>query len=171
MAMADNTDFILSANFHGGTALVNYPWDNAYVSQYEHADGDWFEFVGVEYATNAQNNSPAGYMTVDEDAGTFPSPGVTHGAEWYRVYGGRQDFMNYYHNCKEITIELSDVKKIAASLLDDHWLYNKEALIDYLIQGTYGFRGLVKDATTNLPIEATVTLVDHDALGSNIRPN
>ena len=61
--------------------------------------------MGVEYATNAQNNSPAGYMTVDEDAATYPSPGVTHGAEWYRVYGGRQDYMNYYHGDKELTLE------------------------------------------------------------------
>ncbi|MFI1770099.1 carboxypeptidase regulatory-like domain-containing protein, partial [Thalassobellus citreus] len=33
--------------------------------------------------------------------------------------------------------------------------------------GTYGFRGIVKDANTNTPIQATVTLVGHDAYGSH----
>ncbi|MCB0470153.1 MAG: hypothetical protein KDC51_06135, partial [Flavobacteriaceae bacterium] len=68
-------------------------------------------------------------------------PGVTEGADWYQVYGGRQDFMNYYHQCKEVTIELSNTKTPPASQLDDHWDYTREALIEYLIQGTYGFRG------------------------------
>ncbi|WP_345190909.1 M14 family zinc carboxypeptidase, partial [Algibacter agarivorans] len=171
MALADANHFVLSANFHGGTELVNYPFDNAYVSQYTHPDGDWFEFTGVEYATHAQNDSDAlgdnTYMTADDDSNVYPSPGVTHGAEWYRVYGGRQDFMNFYHQCKEVTIELSDTKILPESQLVNYWLYNRDALLDYLTQGTYGFRGIVKDANTNTPIETTVTLVGHDAYGSH----
>ncbi|WOD45088.1 immunoglobulin-like domain-containing protein [Hwangdonia lutea] len=170
MALADANHFVISANFHGGTELVNYPFDNAYSSQYTHPDGDWFEFTGVEYATHAQNDSDAlgdtTYMTVDEDSNVYPSPGVTHGAEWYRVYGGRQDYMNFYHQCKEITVELSDTKILPESQLVNYWLYNRDALLDYLTQGTYGFRGTVKDANTNNPIEATVTIVGHDAYGS-----
>ncbi|PIA79077.1 hypothetical protein BFR04_06020 [Gaetbulibacter sp. 4G1] len=171
MALADANHFVISANFHGGTELFNYPFDNAYVSQYTHPDGDWFEFTGVEYATHAQNDSDAlgdtTYMTADDDSNVYPSPGVTHGAEWYRVFGGRQDYMNVYQQCKEVTIELSDTKLLPESQLVNYWLYNRDALLDYLTQGTYGFRGIVKDASTNTPIEATVTLVGHDAFGSN----
>ncbi|MFD1615916.1 M14 family zinc carboxypeptidase, partial [Gelatiniphilus marinus] len=171
MALADANHFVISANFHGGTELVNYPFDNAYSSQYTHPDGNWFEFTGVEYATNAQNDSDAlgdtTYMTIDEDSNVYPSLGVTHGAEWYRVYGGRQDFMNFYHQCREITVELSDTKILPESQLVNYWLYNRDALLDYLTQGTYGFRGTVKDANTNTPIEATVTIVGHDAYGSH----
>ena len=162
MTLADNNHFVLSANFHGGTEVVNYPWDNTYT---RHPDDDWFFFISKEYAVNCQNNSPNGYM--DATYTNYVWPGVTNGADWYRVEGGRQDYMNYYQNCKESTIELSNVKTIAASLLDDHWNYNQEALIEYLIQGTYGFQGLVKDAVTNNPINATITLVGHDDVNVN----
>ncbi len=129
MNYAKSKNFVLSANFHGGTELVNYPYDNAYVSQYTHADTDYFEYISVEYATNAQNNSPSGYMTADDDSHYIVSPGVTHGAEWYRVYGGRQDFMNYYHGDKEVTIELSDTKWVSGANLPAHWTYNKQAFL------------------------------------------
>ncbi|WP_323787372.1 M14 family zinc carboxypeptidase [Psychroserpens sp.] len=192
MALADAHDFVISANFHGGTELVNYPFDNAYSAQYIHADNDWFEHIGVEYATHCQTDANSGttstpaytnkasYMTDDDDwdenAGNqawhndyAQSPGVTHGAEWYRVYGGRQDYMNFYQQCREVTIELSDVKILAESSLDDYWYYNRDALLDYLTQGTYGFRGVVEDAITNNPIEdVKVTVVGHDAYGSEI---
>ncbi|MDB9960591.1 M14 family zinc carboxypeptidase [Oceanihabitans sp.] len=180
MALADANHFVISANFHGGTELVNYPFDNAYVSQYTHPDGDWFEYTGVEYATHCQTDANSGstagapysykpsYMTVDDDSNVYPSPGVTHGAEWYRVFGGRQDYMNYYHQCREVTIELSDTKILPESQLDDYWYYNRDALLDYLTQGTYGFTGTVVDDTTGNPIASTVTMVGHDAYGSQI---
>ena len=179
MAMADANHFVIAANFHGGTELVNYPFDNAYVSQYTHPDGNWFEHISVEYATNAQADANSGstpgapynykssYMTDDEDSSVYPSQGVTHGAEWYRVYGGRQDYMNFYHQCKEVTIELSDTKILPESQLDDYWYYNKDALLDFLTQGTYGFTGVVKDANTSNPVDATITMIGHDAYGSH----
>ncbi|WP_452220932.1 M14 family zinc carboxypeptidase [Lacinutrix salivirga] len=172
MCLAEANNFVIAANFHGGTELVNYPFDNAYVSQHTHADGDWFEDISVEYATHAQNDSDifgdTTYMTVDEDSNVYPSSGVTHGAEWYRVYGGRQDYMNFYQQCREITIELSDVKILQESQLVNYWEYNKNALLDFLTQGTYGFTGVVKDANTNNPIEAKITIVGHDAYGSEV---
>jgi len=193
MNFADEHNFVISANFHGGTELVNYPFDNAYAtSQHTHADTDWYEFVGVEYATHCQTDANAGafstptynnkasYMTDDNDwdesAGGQAwhnnyrqSPGVTHGAEWYRVFGGRQDYMNVYKQCRETTIELSDTKILPESSLVDYWYYNRDALLDYLTQGTYGFRGLVKDSVTNSPIEgATITVVGHDTYGSEV---
>ncbi|WP_250437350.1 M14 family zinc carboxypeptidase [Hanstruepera flava] len=162
MTLADNNHFVLSANFHGGTEVVNYPFDNTYT---DHADSDWFFHVSKEYAVNCQDNSPNGYM--DAEYANHQWDGVTEGADWYQVFGGRQDFMNFYHQCKEVTIELSNTKLIPANQLVNHWNYNQEALIEYLIQGTYGFQGLVKDAISGDPVEATVTLVGHDAVGSH----
>ncbi|MGB6268985.1 MAG: M14 family zinc carboxypeptidase, partial [Olleya sp.] len=158
---AQSKNFLVSANLHGGIELVNYPNDNAYSSQYQHSDADWFEYTGVEYATNAQNNSPAGYMIADEDAATTPSPGVTHGADWYRVYGGRQDYMNYYCQSKEITLELSDIKWVSGANLPAHWDYNKQAFLDFMKQATYGIQGTVTDQSGN-PIVAKIEIAGHD---------
>jgi hypothetical protein len=167
MALADTYHFVLSANFHGGTEVVNYPWDNTSV---RHPDNDWYYLISKEYAVNAQNNSPNGYMEASYTNSTWP--GVTNGSDWYTVFGGRQDYMNYYKHAKELTIELSNVKTPPTSNTSnpdeiiDLWNYNKEAYINYLIQGTYGFRGIVKGADTGNPIKAKITLVGHDALGS-----
>lgn len=185
MALAESTHFVLSANFHGGVELVNYPFDNAFASTtashsedpsdvgpfYTHPDTDWFEYISVEYATQAQNDSDAlganSYLTVDHDSYIYPSPGVTHGAEWYQVFGGRQDYMNFYHQCREITIEISDVKTPPTTNTSnnneiiDIWNYNQEAYIKFLIQGTYGFRGVVKDMS-GTPIKASITIVGRD---------
>jgi hypothetical protein len=171
MNLADNNHFVIAANFHGGTELVNYPFDNAYAATYTHPDGGWFEDISVEYATHCQNDSDTlgdfTYMTVDEDNHIYPSQGVTHGAEWYRVFGGRQDYMNFYQQCREVTVELSDVKILQESNLVNYWLYNRDALLDYLTQGTYGFRGVVKDINTDDPLNAKVTIVGHDNYGSH----
>jgi hypothetical protein len=147
MNLADTYHFVIAANFHGGTEVFNYPFDNAYYNEALHPDNNWFEYVGIEYTTHAQNDSdPFGdttYMTVDYDSSLYPSPGVTRGAEWYKVFGGRQDYMNFYKQCKEVTIELSDTKILPESQLANYWYYNKNALLDFLTEGTYGFRGVM----------------------------
>ncbi len=34
--------------------------------------------------------------------------GITNGAAWYVIDGGRQDYMNFFHQCREFTLEISD---------------------------------------------------------------
>ncbi|SNR41301.1 Por secretion system C-terminal sorting domain-containing protein [Lutibacter agarilyticus] len=167
MQLANDYHFVISANFHGGTEVVNYPWDN---TSNRHPDDDWYFFISKEYAVNCQNNSVVGYM--DAMYTNYTWPGVTNGSDWYTVFGGRQDYMNFHKQCKESTVELSNLKVPPSTNTSDNneiidiWNYNQEAYIEYLVQGIYGFRGVVKDAVTGDPIKATITLVGHDALGS-----
>ena len=157
MTLADDYHFVLSANFHGGTEVVNYPWDN---TPDRHSDDDWYFLISKEYAVNCQNDGPSGYM--DAMYTDYVWPGVTNGNDWYEVFGGRQDYMNYYQQVRELTLELSGTKLIPASEIENHWNYNREALIEYLIQGTYGFQGVVKDAISGNPIKAKITIVGRD---------
>ncbi len=171
MAFEERMNFVLSANFHGGIELVNYPNDNTTL---QHPDHDYYEYISNEYAIECQNSSDllgdTTYMTVDEDASVYPSPGVTNGATWYIVYGGRQDYMNYYRHSKEITVELSDVKYLAGSQLPNHWEFNKQALLNYIKQANYGFQGIISDESGN-PVPAKVNISSHDENNSWVTSN
>lgn len=144
--------FIISANFHGGAEVINYPWDTWFR---RHADDPWFIDICRMYADTAQANSPFSYFN-DLDNG------ITNGWDWYPIFGGRQDYMIYWEGCRETTIELSQVKLVSEASLPVYWDYNKKALLDYLENSLYGFRGIVTDSLTGLPLAAQVDLVTHD---------
>jgi hypothetical protein len=85
MAFADSNHFVMSANFHGGAEVFNYPWDTwAKLA----ADDDWWQFVGHEYADTVHIYSPSNYFSGFNN-------GITNGYQWYTISGGRQDYMNY----------------------------------------------------------------------------
>ena len=151
MQLAEDYDFVMGANYHGGSEVVNYPWDNTHTL---HADDDWYRLVSREYADLCQQHD-TNYM---DDLNN----GITNGADWYMIGGGRQDYMNGYHQCREVTIECSGNKLVPANTLPMYWDYNKEAIFAFMNQCLYGVHGTVADATTGQPIEATITVNGHD---------
>jgi hypothetical protein len=160
MALAESKTFVLSANFHGGAEVVNYPWDTW---QRRHPDDQWFEALARDWADLAQADSPGGYLTGQNN-------GITNGWDWYEVKGGRQDFMTFFHGGREITVELSATKLLPADQLDDLWHWNRRALLDFLSHAHEGIRGRVTDAD-GAPLAATVEVlgVDREADGSTVR--
>ena len=153
MTLAETYPFVMGANFHGGAEVMNYPWDN---TSTRHADDAWWQYISNEYVANTRAVY-SGYMT-----DTYSS-GITNGADWYMIGGGRQDYMNGYRQCREITIECSTTKTLAASQLNNYWNYNHTALLAYMEQCINGIHGVVRDANTNQIIEgATVTIQNHD---------
>ena len=152
MDLADAQSFVISANFHGGTEVVNYPWDTW---ARRHVDDTWWQQVSHQYADTAQYYSAAGYMDGYDD-------GITNGYDWYTVAGGRQDYMNYFRGCREVTMEISNTKLLPASQLPAHWVYNRASLFQWLRQALTGVRGIVTDAATDLPVAATITALNHD---------
>jgi hypothetical protein len=149
--------FVLSANFHGGALLVNYPYDsnaagaNVYTAC---PDDDLFIQQSLAYSvTNApMYNSPS-----------FPQ-GITNGADWYVAYGAMQDWNYRWLGCNEVTIELSNVKQPSTSQIEQFWLDNRESMIAYLETARWGVNGLVTDSQTAQPLPATVAVSgrDHD---------
>ncbi len=157
MDFADAHNFVLSANFHGGAEVFNYPWDTW---TRDHADLDWFINVGRQYADQAQADGPLGYMDALNN-------GITNGFAWFEVDGGRQDYMNYWQACREITLELSNVKNPAGPSLPGFWDANRQALLDYLNQSLTGIRGLVTDEMGN-PLAASIEVIGRDIDNSQV---
>ena len=159
MDLAQQYLFTMGANYHGGAEVMNYPWDTY---QPLHPDDAWWQYVSLEYVALARQSNSS-YMTDTE------SNGITNGYAWYTITGSRQDYMNYYGQCREITIECSSTKTPSASQLPNFWNYNHTAMLAYIEQCLNGIHGVVKDANTNETIEgATITVLNHDALGSSV---
>ena len=163
MNYAASRSFVFSANFHGGIELANFPWDAWTTAQNAHADHNWFYTVSRQYADQAQADSPSGYFTGEDN-------GVTQGGDWYVVSGGRQDYMNYWHNCKEITMEVSNTKNPASTELPNFWNYNKEALLSYIEWLYTGIQGTVTNEQGD-PLNATITIDGHDQYNSHVVTN
>ncbi|MBO7083269.1 MAG: T9SS type A sorting domain-containing protein [Bacteroidales bacterium] len=152
MQFAQENNFVMGANYHGGAEVMNYPWDNTYTL---HADDQWYQLISHEYADLTHQVSSS-YMTDYNN-------GVTNGAQWYMIGGGRQDYMNGYAQCRELTIECSNTKCPNGSQMPTFWNYNKNSIFAFVNQCLNGIHGTVVDAESKAPIGgATVTLVGHD---------
>lgn len=159
MDLAQEHLFTMAANYHGGAEVLNYPWDTY---QPVHPDDAWWQYICLKYAdaAHAVNSS---YMT-----GTS-SNGIINGYAWYTITGSRQDYMNYYGQCREVTIECSNTKTPSASLLPNFWNYNHEGMLLYMEECLNGVHGLVYDAQTKAPLEGvSVSVQGHDHHGSQV---
>ncbi len=158
MQLAEDYPFTMAANYHGGAEIVNYPWDN---TKTRHADDAWWQYVSSEYA-NLCHAVSSSYMTTANNQGDKPS-GITNGADWYMIGGGRQDYMNGYRQCREVTIECSNTKTPNASQLPTFWNYNHNGMLAYMEQCLKGVHGFVYDATTHQSLDGvTITVMNHD---------
>jgi murein tripeptide amidase MpaA len=150
--------FVISANFHTGTEVVNYPWDRW---ERLHADNDWFYNISRKFADTVHFNSVSGYMT-------FLDNGVTDGYQWYPVYGGRQDFITWELQGREVTIELDNESVTPADRLSLLWQYNWHSFLGYLENALYGIHGLVRNVNSHARIPAKVFINGHDLDSSQV---
>ena len=158
MELAEQYLFTMSANYHGGAEVMNYPWDTY---QPLHVDDSWWQYISREYANTCHTIS-SNYMTDENN-------GITNGYAWYTISGSRQDYMNYYAQCREITIECSSTKSPSGSQLPTFWNYNQESILLLLEECTYGVHGVVTDSQTGLPIEGVrVQVLNHDQDYANV---
>jgi hypothetical protein len=151
--------FVLSANFHSGSEVVNYPWDR-WLSKL-HADDSWFYSISRAYADTAHIYGGPAYLN-------FLDNGVTRGAVWYIVYGGRQDFVTWELQGREVTIELDDQYVTPAAQLSLLWQNNWHSLLGYLENALYGIHGSVRDKNTLAALPAKVFINGHDKDSSHV---
>lgn len=152
MQLAEQEHFVMSCNTHGGTEVINYPWDTWPDLA---ADNDWWIYVSREYVDTVHLYSPSNYMNEYNN-------GITNGYQWYTISGGRQDYMNFFQQCREVTMELSDIKTLPPSQLPDHWEWNYRSMLNYIEESGYGVNGIVTDMTTGDPLPAMVSIEGHD---------
>ncbi|MFO7723515.1 MAG: M14 family zinc carboxypeptidase [Bacteroidales bacterium] len=158
MNLADTVSFTSGANLHSGAEVVNYPWDTW--TKF-HPDNQWWIRVSRDYADTVQANSTPGFFN-------DLSNGITNGAAWYVITGGRQDYMNYFAHCRELTLEVSNSFILPASQLNAMWNYHHRSMIRFLKEGWYGLRGQVTDSVTGLPLPAKIWITGHDADSSHV---
>jgi hypothetical protein len=145
-------NFVISANFHSGSEVVNYPWDRWSIL---HADNNWFYYISRKYVDTVHLYCADGYMDMRNN-------GVTNGYAWYSINGGRQDYVTYSLQGREVTIELHEEYITPVSQLDMLWQYNWRSLLGYLENALYGIHGIVKDKVTGDPVPAKIFIAGHD---------
>jgi len=154
-------DFDISINIHGGAEVCNYPWDTWRENQKQHPDTEWFISLCQEFISIVRNAGGNNYFS------DVTYSGITNGGDWYRIYGSRQDWQNWYTKARELTLEVSTTKTPSSNLLPHYWNKLKDGLISFIINSQIGVEGIIKDITNGGKIEnATIEIleIDYDSL-------
>jgi hypothetical protein len=125
MAFQATRQFSLSANFHGGTIVANYPWDSKY-------DLHPLDKFVQELSLGYSERNPEMHSSSEFDNG------ITNGAAWYVVRGGMQDWSYVWFNDLQITVELSHVKWPSYSEIPGFYKSNRDSMLYYMKQVHHG---------------------------------
>lgn len=154
-------DFDLSINLHTGAEVCNYPWDTWKENERRHPDTEWFIFLCQEFVSQVRNAGGQNYFS------DVTYSGITNGGDWYKIYGSRQDWQNWYTKARELTLEISTTKTPSSNLLPLYWNKLKEGLISFMNNSLTGVEGVIKDINNQETIEnATIKVenIDYDSL-------
>ena len=113
--------FSLSANFHGGTIVANYPWDSKYD---RHPLDGLVQELSLIYAE----------LNPEMRSSTEFKDGITNGADWYVVKGGMQDWSCFFYNDLQITLEVSHIKWPNYSDIPGFYKSNRDSMLNYMKQ-------------------------------------
>lgn len=149
--LLDTCQFVMSANFHGGSEVLNYPYDTRAAV---HQDDAWMRYVYGKYRDTVHAIN-ATYMTALNN-------GITNGYAWYQIFGSRMDYITWSKFGREVTIEASTVKLMTPSQLPNYWNWNYKSLLQHIEQCLFGINGTVVDSTTKTPLKAKVFVRTHD---------
>lgn len=117
--------FRLAANLHGGSEVLNYPWDSFSSQQRRHPAWRWWERVCAKFVDTLRAHSG---LAFDEVAGE----GYVAGGDWYVIPNGRQDYMNATQGILEMTMEISTAKLLPAEQLPVYWSALQAPLVNYV---------------------------------------
>ena len=147
--------FTLSANIHGGAEVLNFPWDSYLSSERRPVDSTWWTALSRQFVDTCRNYNPHSFSDIT------PS-GITYGGDWYKITGGRQDYMNAALLVRELTMEISSEKILPSNQLPDYWEFQHRSFLNYIEQAAFGIHGEITDSLTNVPLQAKVFIENHD---------
>ena len=127
---------VTSLTFHTGAVYVNYLWD---------------------YTYNPTPDEPM-IITISDVYGALSGLPVTNGADWYIIHGGCQDWCYDTRGEIDTTIELCVSHNPPASQIDGIVADNIPAMLYQARMSGRGIRGLVTDADTGEPLNATISI-------------
>lgn len=169
--------FVMAACMHGGSEILNFPWDTYTSSQRSLADAAWWTAMGNRFLNTLRSYTGAANRY------TFPNnmyygtringsyTGQCFGGDWYAISGGWQDYSNWYKHIRAFTIEVSNTKCPQVSGTQGskaYWGYQRVPLINLLKEVHQGVHGFVVDSVTREPLHAFIEVVDHDRDSSQI---
>lgn len=140
--------FSLSANFHGGTIVANYPWDATYD---RHPLDAFIKELSIGYAElNPEMRTSS----------EFPG-GITNGADWYVVKGGMQDWSSFWYNDLQITIELSHDKYPNYNAIPGFYRSNRDSMVYFMkqVHSGAGFKIKRPNVSGTVAIKQTAPVV------------
>ncbi|MBU1168394.1 MAG: carboxypeptidase regulatory-like domain-containing protein [Proteobacteria bacterium] len=151
MAWTLDDSSTLSANFHTGSLLVNYPLDYTLALS---PDDALFQSISLAYAMN----------NTDMYDHSFYENGIVRGAVWYEIYGSLQDWAYLGLGENHVTVEVSTDKSPDADLLLNLWDSNRESILAFMETVHTGIGGQIRDYDSNEPLKAWVSISDNDHL-------
>lgn len=119
--------FRLSANLHGGSEVLNYPWDSFTSYERPHPHAEWWKQVSQRFVDTCRLYSRSLFTDVNWR-------GYLQGGDWYVIPNGRQDYFNYCYGIREVTMELSTSKKLSSSMLPHYWRAEGRALVGFIAE-------------------------------------
>jgi hypothetical protein len=134
-------NFAMSANFHGGSEVVNYPWDT---TDARHPFDSLIQSLSLTYTK---------VVPYIFNSTSF-NHGITNGFDWYEVDGGMQDWSDYWYNDLQFTIELSNTKWPNYSDIPNYYQNNRPGLLQFIRNIHQGTGFYFKDAA----VEGTVSV-------------
>jgi parallel beta-helix repeat protein len=123
-----DNNFVLSLSFHCSGDIVNYIWN----------------YKGQPVPDNDV------VVNLSQLYGSYNGYWVVEGYDWYQTRGDTNDFSYGCRGDIDWTIE------VQTSNIPGAWDLNREGMLDIIDAAGMGVSGIVTDANTGLPIEATI---------------
>ena len=97
--------------------------------QNPHPQAEWWQEVCHRFVDTARVYDNSHFRDVYQ-----ADNGVIAGGDWYVIHGGRQDYVNYYHGCLEVTMEISTQKTLNSERLPEYWRFLAPSFINYIAE-------------------------------------